>query len=183
VIDIARTRGFAAGVASADAAQHRKPTPRPLLTVAQLEAAVDRFGDGFGHAKVARVASFATPLSDSVKESESRVLIHEFGFPEPVLQKEWWDDEGHAADSDFWWPEFNRVGEYDGRSKYEKDEYLKGRSAAVVVLAEKRREDRIRALGAGVTRWDSDELARRTPVLRKLVAAGLPIVGPHRRAS
>jgi hypothetical protein len=55
---------------------------------------------------------------------------------------------------DFWWPEFNLIGEFDGNGKYLREEFANGRSPGEIVIAEKRREDRLRALGPQVTRWD-----------------------------
>jgi len=55
---------------------------------------------------------------------------------------------------DFFWRGINRVGEFDGLGKYLKEEFTKGRTTAEVVMAEKRREDRVRACGPTVSRWD-----------------------------
>ncbi len=38
---------------------------------------------GRGAARAVRAAHFAVPLADSVRESQSRVLIHVMGFPAP----------------------------------------------------------------------------------------------------
>ncbi|HEV7957475.1 MAG: hypothetical protein JWL94_2002 [Microbacteriaceae bacterium] len=74
---------------------------------------------------------------------------------------------------DFWWPEFNLAGEFDGKGKYLRDEMLAGRTTAEVLLAEKDRENRIRALGPTMVRWDWD-IARSLPLLdARLRAAGL----------
>ena len=69
------------------------------------------------------------------------------------------------------------VGEFDGRGKYLRDEYTKGRSPADVVLAEKERENRIRAPGPTVVRWGWEEAMAPPLLRRKLLAAGLPL-GP-----
>jgi hypothetical protein len=81
---------------------------------------------------------------------------------------------------DFWWPETGLVGEFDGRGKYLRDEFTRGRTTAEVVLDEKRRENRLRALGLTVVRWEwADALMPRrlemilTGVgLRRVVASG-----------
>jgi hypothetical protein len=180
VADIARSESFTRAVATADAALHHKRKPVPLLTLDELAAAVDRHQNRKGAAKLRRVAEFATPLSDSVRESESRCLIHLAGFPAPVLQQEWRDDAGLIGFSDFWWPEHGLIGEYDGKVKYVKAEYLMGRTLSEVIEAEKHREDRMRALGPRVTRWATSQLtlARLT---RQLVSAGLPLIHAPRR--
>ena len=65
---------------------------------------------------------------------------------------------------DFWWPEFNLAGEFDGKGKYLRDEMLAGRTTAEVLLAE---------LGPTMVRWDWD-IARSLPLLdARLRAAGL----------
>jgi hypothetical protein len=175
IADLARTLPFTEAVATADAALHRKRKPRPLLTLDELSAAVETQQQRWGAAKLRRVAEFATPLSDSVKESQSRCLIHLAGFPAPVLQQEWRDRRGLIGYSDFWWPEHNLVGEYDGLVKYLKEEFRRGRTESQVVVDEKRREDRLRACGPRVTRWVNTDL---TParLTRHLVEAGLPLL-------
>ena len=45
------------------------------------------------------------------------------------------------------------IGEFDGVSKYVRDEFTGGRDPGEVVMAEKAREDRLRALGPAVARW------------------------------
>ena len=63
--------------------------------------------------------------------------------------------------------------------KYVREEYARGRSVADVVLAEKKRENRLRALGLTVVRWDWDDAWRGAPLRSLLVEAGL--VSRHRR--
>ncbi|MEO5920648.1 MAG: hypothetical protein ABIQ01_05835 [Pseudolysinimonas sp.] len=107
-----------------------------------------------GRRKLRRALAFADPRSGSPGESISRAVMHEYGFPAPELQTEFRDRRGLAGIVDFWWPEFQLIGEFDGRSKYTDDVLLGGRTPADVVIAEKAREDRLRALGPRVTRWD-----------------------------
>ncbi|WP_022881617.1 type IV toxin-antitoxin system AbiEi family antitoxin domain-containing protein [Gryllotalpicola ginsengisoli] len=174
VMDVARMAPFAPAVALADAALHRKRKPAPLLTMADLAAELDEQRGRYAFGKMRRVAEFSTTLSDSVRESESRVLIHELGFPQPVLQQPWFDRSGHVGDTDFWWPEHGLAGECDGLGKYLKPELLHRRTTAQAVIAEKRREDRIRALGADFARWEPALLAHRPGFARLLRDAGLP---------
>jgi hypothetical protein len=115
----------------------------------------------------------ADGASGSAGESLSRVGMHLLGLPAPVLQQEFRDSRGLIGFADFWWPELGLVGEFDGLGKYIKREFTKGRTAADIVLAEKAREDRLRALGLRVTRWGW-ETARSLPMLRAhLAGAGL----------
>jgi hypothetical protein len=181
VADIARTEPFVRAVATADAALHLKRTRGPLLSLDELAELVDSQQRRKGAAKLRRVAEFATPLSDSVRESQSRCLIHLACFPPPELQHEWRDRDGVIGYSDFWWPLHGLVGEYDGKVKYVKPEYLKGLTQSEVIEAEKRREDRIRALGPRFTRWTTWHLT--VPRLtRHLTAAGLPLARSPRSA-
>ncbi|HAP88677.1 MAG TPA: hypothetical protein DCR15_02325, partial [Arthrobacter bacterium] len=66
------------------------------------------------------------------------------------------------------------VGEFDGVEKYVKPEYLKGRTASQTVVEEKKRENRIRATGFNVVRWDWADLMEPGKLERKLAAAGVP---------
>lgn len=78
------------------------------------------------------------------------------------------------------WEETRVVGEFDGRDKYLKPEYLRGRTPSDVVFEEKVREDRIRATDRNVVRWVWDELNSPGRLERILLDAGVPL---RRRAS
>ncbi|MDQ4137680.1 MAG: hypothetical protein M3116_02380 [Actinomycetota bacterium] len=95
----------------------------------------------------------ADGASGSPGESVSRVAMHLQGLPMPLLQHEFRDRRGRIGYVDFWWPEFDLIGEFDGLGKYTRDDMLSGRSPAEAVIAEKVREDRLRALGPRVVRW------------------------------
>jgi hypothetical protein len=90
-----------------------------------------------------------------------------------VLQQDFYDSEGFVARTDFYWPESGVIGEFDGDSKYLDDELLGNRSTREVILAEKKREDRLRALGYTVVRWDWAAVKDPQLLRRKLVAAGV----------
>jgi predicted transcriptional regulator of viral defense system len=177
VVDIARVAPFATAVAMADAAlaglrDAQDQWIRHPVTKFELQAAADALGHAKGIVQCRAVISFADGKSESAGESLRRVGIMQLGFPAPVLQRRFTDHLGSMW-TDFWWPEFNLAGEFDGRGKYLRDEYLRGRSTAEAVINEKVREDRLRALGPGVTRWDWP-VARSLPALRAhLLRAGL----------
>jgi hypothetical protein len=80
-----------------------------------------------------------TPL-----ESLSRLRLVRCGLPEPRLQVPLHDGDGLIGYVDMLFDELGVVGEADGALKYD------GR---LTLVAEKRREDRIRADGFGVVRW------------------------------
>lgn len=124
---------------------------------------------------VAQAIDFADAQSGSPGESLSRAQMHLLGFPKPELQVEFRDHDGFVARTDFFWRDRRIIGEFDGDAKYLQDEYLAGLSAREVVLAEKKREDRLRALGFTVVRWDWPIASDPAKLTRKLVQAGLPL--------
>jgi hypothetical protein len=96
------------------------------------------------------------------------------GCPPPILQQSHFDDRGFIADTDFSWPEYGAVGEADGDIKYLDPAYRRGRSADQVVLDEKIREDRLRALPKVVARWRWPVALSPERLRHTLAAAGLP---------
>lgn len=88
--------------------------------------------------------AFARPGAQSYYETYSRLALVRAGLPEPMLQVPFYDEEGLIGFTDMYWPDLNVVGEVDGEIKYATRQDL---------IAEKRREDRLRALGLAVVRW------------------------------
>jgi hypothetical protein len=95
------------------------------------------------------------------------------GLTAPVLQQAFADSNGHIGVVDFWWPDCGLVGEFDGRGKYLRDEFSRGRSVAEIVMQEKAREDRLRALGLKVVRWEWADAIDLRRLEAKLRSAGL----------
>jgi hypothetical protein len=124
------------------------------------------------------VLAFADPRSGSPGESISRALIREIGFPRPALQVAFDDGFGLIGVVGFYWADHAVIGEFDGRVKTADPDLLHGRTAADVVVEEKRREDRLRALGPRVTRWEWEDLTRER-LGRQLSLAGLPRFSPR----
>jgi len=120
---------------------------------ADVSQMLDRLQIRRGRRRAERAVAFADPRSGSPGESLSRVRIWEAGLPAPELQVPFRDGAGRIGVVDFWWPEHDLIGEFDGVSKYIREELTGGRDAAEVVIAEKAREDRLRALGPAVARW------------------------------
>lgn len=116
---------------------------------------------------------FADPLSGSAGESLSRVGIHRLGLPRPILQQRFVDAFGLIGVVDFWWPEADVIGEFDGLGKYLREEFAAGRSPAEVVLDEKKRENRLRATGPRVARWGWETARSRSALRQVLATAGL----------
>src|SRR5690606_14196928 len=127
VVDLPRVLPFADGVFAMDSALLRRRKPHPLAPPADVSRVIGTaLGKRRSRAAFA-AAEFATPLSDSVEESHSRVWLRLLGFPEPELQKRFALDGGRFAEVDFYWNAFQHVGECDGRSKYFEPAMTRGR--------------------------------------------------------
>lgn len=93
-----------------------------------------------------RIVQLANGLSESVGETRTRLLLRDFGLPEPVLQFEVRHPSGLLAGRvDFAWPEHRLLLEFDGKQKYLALR-RPGESIEDAVLREKAREDLIREL-------------------------------------
>jgi len=180
VVDAASILSFAGGVAMADFVM--REARRGESGVAAARAAHDALRDAAaeratprGSARAARAITFADGRSGSPGESLSRCSMLASGLPAPVLQARFEDAAGLIGFVDFWWPEWQIIGEFDGVAKYLRDELRSGRSAAEVVVDEKVREDRLRAAtGARVVRWGWDAARSPQALAAALLRAGLP---------
>ncbi|MER6971547.1 type IV toxin-antitoxin system AbiEi family antitoxin domain-containing protein [Nocardioides sp. NPDC000445] len=96
--------------------------------------------------RVGGLVPFADGRSGSIGESRGKHLFRSFGLPQPQLQYEVRRADGSIAGVTDWaWPEFGLLGEFDGRVKYGR--LLKpGQDPGDVVFEEKRREDELREL-------------------------------------
>jgi hypothetical protein len=178
VVDVARTSSFLTAVCATDAALRGEQDARggitrnPALKAELLEELIAA-GRGRGVAQARAVIDFADGDSGSPGESCSRVGIHLLRLPPPILQQPFYDRRGRIGLTDFWWKHLSLMGEFDGAEKYTNPVYLRGRTPARVLADEKKREDRLRASGRGMTRWDW-AIALSLPRLRDhLGAAGL----------
>ena len=146
VIETICASTYEVGVVLSDAALREG-----LVRKEQLPAMADRLQCWPGSPKARAAARFADGRSESVGESRLRVLMANHGLPEPELQVEISDQSGRFV---------GRVDilllrwlivEFDGDQKYAGD-------PANAVLAEKRRENRLRELGYSVIRIDWTDL-------------------------
>lgn len=169
VLDLAATEDFAEGVVAADWALAHG------VSEEALRVALDEWSPARGRPRIEAVLDFADAASGSAGESLSRVLVAESGLPAPVLQQAFFDDAGLIGFVDFWWPDFGLVGEFDGYVKYSDPAMLQGRTPAEAVMAEKVREDRLRASAPGpaVTRWIWPTLREDGGLALQLLRAGL----------
>lgn len=149
VLDLAATEPFSAAVAAADCALRQHTTKE------RLQVCLDEWGPSRGRGRIQRVIDFADGASQGPGESISRVQIFESDLTMPVLQQRFDDHLGLIGFVDFYWPDFDLIGEFDGLLKYKDERVMSGRSAGEVVTDEKIREDRLRATERHpkVTRW------------------------------
>jgi hypothetical protein len=171
LVDLARSRSFAEAVVSIDSALRVDHVSREELADASARNRHRR-----GAAAIRHAFAFGDGMADNAGESLSRVLISQLGFPRPELQVPYRRPDGGADIVDFAWPKFRLLGEFDGRGKYLKEAYLRGRTPGDAVYDEKRREDRLRTLGNRMSRWGWTELRDSNALRSILLAAGLPIV-------
>lgn len=175
VLDLAAFGTFEQGVVAVDHVLKPDRVQRlPPVTVAELERSIGPDFTAAAVRRIRRVLEFADPASGSPGESLSRAYMYMEGFKAPQLQAEVRDGNGIVALLDFEWPDEGLAGEFDGLVKYQKTEYLNGRTPSEVVVAEKRREDRIRATGRRVIRWTWADLADRVAFAAMLDRAGVP---------
>lgn len=158
VTDLAREESFRNAVVVADAALRAGAGQDELLRVAARCALWP------GGAAARPVALFADGRAETPLESISRVAFRQLGLPAPEPQVEIWEHDQFVARVDFLWQRWCVVGEADGRAKYESVEDL---------YAEKRREERLRALGFEVVRWDWQAAFRPGPELEAAVRRAL----------
>lgn len=110
-----------------------------------------------------RALSLVRDGAQSPLESISRVRFLALGLPEPQLQVPIYDRDGLVGYVDMCWLELGVIGEADGLMKYTDPQAL---------IAEKRREDRLRALGFAIVRWDWSEIMNRPyEVVRRIQSA------------
>lgn len=100
--------------------------------------------------------------------------IAELGFAAPELQRRFLLPDGTRCRTDFYWEGPGIVAEFDGLKKYVTSMRLSGVSPEQAVIAEKTREDGLRALGLKVVRFTWADLREPTRLQRQLSAAGVP---------
>lgn len=168
VVDLARIARLEDAVAVADAALRLKLTDETALRSLARDLPGRR-----GGRQVRFAIEFADPLAANGGESKMRVVIAQLGFALPVLQQAFSDADGPVGVVDAVWPDERIILELDGRQKYVREEFTQGRDVADIVLAEKHREDRLRALGYTVVRATWEDLVHPSRLAAKLERAGL----------
>lgn len=168
VIDVSCRYSFATGLAMADSALRRE-----LVTAEQLAERVRRIGRRPGCTRARRVVRYADPQSASPLESVSRAQMIDLRMAPDDLQHGFVDARGKRYDVDFWWSRERVIGEADGLVKFTDERYLKGRTPAQAAWDEKVREDALRAMGNGFTRWGWHEATDPALLRERLLAAGV----------
>jgi len=148
------------------------PSARPNRAI--LRDSLARLDPRIGGTRAADAIEFASPLAMSPGESFSRVRIRDLGFEIPTLQERFAFADGGHADSDFCWRSSHLLGEFDGAVKYLDGRLRDGLHADEVVVREKIREDRLRALGLTVIRWVWDVVLDERRFAAFLSRSGVP---------
>ncbi|MBF4992909.1 hypothetical protein ITX31_02140 [Arthrobacter gandavensis] len=184
VLDMAAYLEFEAAVPAMDKVlRSEPPTGLPGISKEHLLRLAENLPNRTRLTRAVHVIGFADARSESAGESYSRAVMRRRGFPPPELQREFITAEGRFR-TDFFWPERNLVGEFDGALKYGGDKSVAGPQWDIL-LKEKRREDAIRATGVGFVRWSWADISRPAhhpgSLVRRLLQAGLPLQEPSRR--
>jgi hypothetical protein len=171
VVDVARARHNAIGLAVADAALRLDPS----LTVEQLVARNEARASSRGRRHARWALTRASSVPETPLESIDRAVIEWLGFPEPELQV--WIGRGSERDRvDKWWPDHRIAGEGDGDLKYD------GRfgDPAAVLRERHRRDARLFRNGVrAVPHWGWPEAVSADPLQAILASAGLPVIRPR----
>ena len=177
VLDIAASVPFAEAIGPIDFLLNKKRNSQPVTKDQLLDGTRGIYSKAADR-RITAAINFGAGNSGSPGESYARALMHVVGFGMPQLQYAVNTTKGTVY-TDYYWEEVGLVGEFDGREKYMKPEYLKGRTPSQVVIEEKDREDAIRATGRRVFRlvWSDLTVSK---LERALEAAGVP---RRRRAS
>lgn len=150
--------GLVPGLVSTDIALRLELTTMERLREAQREGSF-----GHGAPAVRTVLEQATALSGSAGETRCRWIMATSGLPAPELQARICDERGDLIGYvDFLLRDAWTIVEFDGAVKY---------GSPADLMAEKRREDRLRALGYEVVRVTWDDLAHPERVVGRIRAA------------
>lgn len=148
VIGTAMLDGEEAGIVMADHALHHG-----RVAPAEFQAWLARLARHPGVETARRAIAQAEPLTESVGETRTRLILHAMpDLPQVVPQVPFFDAAGNVwARGDFGiGPRL--VLEFDGRKKYRAAEGSTAREIEEIVWAEKQREDRIRSRERRVVR-------------------------------
>ncbi|MDN5716276.1 MAG: endonuclease domain-containing protein [Janibacter sp.] len=157
-LQVAAQFGAEAALVSADHALHNK-----LIDRQGLDAALVAFAPGRWSRAPYQMSLLADARIESAAESRARWAFQMLGFRQPTPQVRIVDDDGElVARVDFLYEDLKVIIEVDGFGKYQ---------TTADLIAEKVREDRLRALGYEFVRLTWADLADHRIVRRKVAAA------------
>jgi predicted transcriptional regulator of viral defense system len=175
LVDCAREWSLTDGVVAMDAALQEQKVTRAALLQAVLAGA-----HRVGIAQAARVLRLADGRAESPLETRGRLALLSSGLPRPELQVEIHDEAGYIGRVDGWYEAAAVALEFDGQVKYTDPRYAS--SPGEALWKEKRREDRIRAVGIRFVRVVNGDLGQPWPGMAARIGSLLaaPYVGPRR---
>lgn len=143
----------------------------------EIQQLLERMSGAKGIARAR--ATFARSFAGSESPLETLVMVRcrELGFELPEQQRQVLAVDGRRYRVDFAWLDGEILGEADGEFKYDGDDQ---RSPREIVLAEKRREDALRARCRSFVRITWEDAWRGDGLARRLIAAGVPRPGRPR---
>lgn len=130
---------------------------RDLVGREDLQASVLAATHWPGAAGASRALNLADGRAESPLETRGRLRLLAGGLPAPWLQVEIADERGVVGVVDAWYDDAAVAVEFDGRTKF--DAPWDDRSPGEVLWREKRREDRLRAVGIRVVRIAAADLS------------------------
>lgn len=129
------------------------------VSLPELDELMERHARWPGMLHVRVAVSAAEPRCESVGEVRSMHMFRVAGIPRPEPQFVVTRGDSFVARTDFGWEEFRHVGEFDGEVKYGRLNPNGGGELGQVIVEEKRREDAVRELEYGMSRWGWRDLA------------------------
>jgi hypothetical protein len=173
VLDWARTLPLREAIATMDWARLEKNAT--ALDLGDLQGELRLLNPRSGRRALEIALAESTCKSESFGESLARVDMWSLGFPRPTLQREFRDPQGSMF-PDYAWEAWGILGEFDGKQKYSRNMAING-DPTEALWKEKKREDRLRAMGFTIVRIFWSDLEHPERLIAKLLAAGLPRVG------
>lgn len=143
--ETACTSSIESGLVTVDSALHQE-----IVEIDELKERAAHFECWPGSRAGRLTFRLADGRAESPGESRCRYLFWRYGIPEPELQYVVRTADGRViARTDFGWPTFCHIGEFDGLVKYSGAFGISGTHA---LTDEKAREDEIRGENLGVSR-------------------------------
>ena len=129
--------------------------------------------------RVRFILQHADPKSENGGESRVRAFLIMNGYQIPELQVELPNpiEAGGTFRVDYLWVLADGsivIGEFDGKAKYQDENYLQGGNTLDAIIQERQRESRLTLLGYPVLRFTFDDLTHPARLRRLLDTAGIP---------